>query len=89
MGGADDRTDVARLAEHQRLLLDRGATPSTVREALARLSGVLQVAAESGFIPANPVRGLGKVPADPGEEVLGALSPVELERLIAKLLDEA
>ena len=34
--------DVARLAAHQGLMLERGCTPSTVREVLARLSGVLQ-----------------------------------------------
>ena len=74
--------DVARLAEHQQLLLDRDATPSTVREALTRLSGILQVAVEHGRIPANPARALRKVPAGPSEEV-EPLSPVELERLIA------
>ncbi len=74
--------DVARLAEHQRHLIDRGTTPSTVREALTRLSGILQVAVEHGHIPANPARALRKVPAEPSEEVK-PLSPIELERLIA------
>jgi integrase len=73
--------DVARLAEHQRLLLDRGCTPSTVREVLARLSGILQLAAEHGYIAGNTARALRKVAADPSEEVK-VLSPVELERLI-------
>ena len=53
--------DVARLAEHQRLMLDRGATPSTVREVFARLSGILQLAAEHGYIAANSARALRKV----------------------------
>ena len=74
--------DVARLAEHQRLLLDRGVTASTVREVLTRLSGILQMAVEHGHIPANPARALRKVSAEPSEEVT-PLSPVELERLIA------
>ena len=74
--------DVARLAEHQQLLLDRGATASTVREVLTRLSGILQVAVEHGHIPANPARALRKVSAQPSEEVK-PLSPAELERLIA------
>ena len=76
--------DVARLAEHQRLMLERGASPSTVREVLARLSGILQLASEYGYIPVNPVRALRKVSAEAREEVR-ALAPVELERLIAGL----
>jgi integrase len=74
--------DVARLAEHQRLLLDRGATPSTVRDVLTRLSGILQTAVEQGHVNANAARALRKVPADTGEEAR-PLAPVELERLIA------
>jgi integrase len=81
--------DVARLAEHQRLMLDgsktrKPVTPSTVREVLARLSGILQVAVEHGHIPSNPARALRKVAAEPGEEVR-PLAPVELERIIAGL----
>jgi integrase len=76
--------DVARLATHQRLMLDRGATPTTVREVFGRLSGVLQVACEQGYIASNPARTLRKVAAEPREEV-NVLSPVELERLIASL----
>ncbi len=76
--------DVARLAEQQRLLLDRGATPSTVREVLTRLSGILQVAVEQSYLNANPARALRKVPVEGSEEVR-PLSPVELERLIADL----
>jgi integrase len=76
--------DVARMAEHQRQLLDRGATPNTVREVLARLSGIMQVAVEHGYLPANPVRALRKVPVEPSDEIR-ALSPVEVERLIAGL----
>lgn len=74
--------DVARLAEHQRVLLTRGTTPSTVREVLARLSGILQVAVEQGQIPVNAARALRKVPADAVDEVR-PLSPDELERMIA------
>jgi integrase len=76
--------DVARLAEHQRLLLDRGATPSTVRDVLTRLSGILQTAVEHGHLNANAARALRKVPADAGDEVR-PLAPVELERLLAAL----
>ena len=48
--------DVARLAAHQRLLLDRGATPGTVREVLTRLSGILQVAVEQGHMSQSSAR---------------------------------
>jgi integrase len=76
--------DVPRLAAHQRTLLDRGASASTVREVMARLSGVLQIAVEHGHLPANPVRGLRKVRLDPKDDV-NPLSPVELERMLAAL----
>ncbi len=74
--------DVARLAEHQRLMLDRGCTPTTVREVFGRLSGILQLASEHGYIAGNSARALRKVSAEAREEVR-ALAPVELERLIA------
>jgi integrase len=73
--------DVPALAAHQRLLLDRGATPSTVREVMARLSGILQVAVEHGHLPANRARGLRKVPLEAADEV-DPLAPAELERII-------
>lgn len=76
--------DVPRLAAHQRDMLDRGATPSTVREVLTRLSGILQIAVEHGHIPANSARAMRKVPAESAEEVR-PLSPVQLEVLIANL----
>jgi integrase len=76
--------DVAILAAHQRSMLRRGATPSTVREVFTRLSGILQIAVEQGQLTVNPARNLRKVPADAGDEVR-PLSPVELERLIAAL----
>ena len=76
--------DVPRLASHQRLMLDNGATASTVREVMARLSGILQIAVEHGHLPANPARAVRKVPADPAEDI-NPLAPVELERLIAGL----
>jgi integrase len=74
--------DVPRLAVHQQLLLERGATPTTVREVFVYLSGILQIAVEHGHLPANPVRAMRKVKAEPNDEV-NPLSPVELERLIA------
>ena len=76
--------DVPRLASHQRLMLDHGATANTVREVMARLSGILQIAVEHGHLPANPARALRKVPRDAAEDV-DPLAPVELERLIAGL----
>lgn len=76
--------DVPLLAAYQRRLLDAGRTPNTVREAMVKLSGILQIAVEHGHIAANPVHSLRKVPREPGEEV-HALSPVELERLVAAL----
>lgn len=76
--------DAPMIASHQRLLLERGATPSTVREAIAKLSGILQIATEHGYLPANAARAVRNVPADPGEEI-NPLTPVELERLLAAL----
>ncbi len=73
--------DVPRLAAHQQLLVDRGASANTVRDVMTRLSGVLQVAVEHGHVPANPVRSLRKVPADPVDDAR-PLAPVELERVI-------
>src|SRR5262249_6297408 len=55
--------DVTRLAEHQQLMLKKGSTPSTIRAAFAQLSGILQLAAEGGYIAGNPARGLRKVAA--------------------------
>lgn len=73
--------DAPAIASHQRLMLSRGATPSTVREVIAKLSGVLQIAAEHGYIPANPARSVRNVPKEYGDE-LDPISPVELERLL-------
>jgi len=75
---------VPRLAAHQQQLLDTGRTPNTVRQAMIRLSGILQAAVEHGHLPANPVRAVRKAPAAPREEVK-PLSPVDVERLIASL----
>jgi integrase len=76
--------DAPMVAAHQKLLLDRGATPSTVREVIAKLSGILQIATEHGHIPANPARAVRNVPAEHGEEI-DPLTPTELERLLAAL----
>ncbi|MCL2770503.1 MAG: site-specific integrase, partial [Solirubrobacterales bacterium] len=70
------------LAAHQRLLLKRGATPSTVREAMTKLGAILQIAAEYGYVTVNPARTVRNVPAEPREEI-DPLAPVELERLVA------
>jgi integrase len=75
--------DVPRLAIHQQFLLDHGRTPNTVRDAMTRLSGILQVAVEHGHVPGNAARALRKVPAPPRDEKR-PLSPVELEQLIAQ-----
>lgn len=74
--------DVPRLAIHQQFLIDHGRTPNTVRDAMTRLSGILQVAVEHGHVPGNAARALRKVPAAPREEVR-PFAPVELETLIA------
>jgi integrase len=76
--------DVPMLATYQHRLLDTGRTPNTVREAMTKLSGILQVAVEHGHIAANPVHSLRKTPREPRDEVR-PLSPVDLERLIAAL----
>jgi hypothetical protein len=78
-----DRITVPRLAGVQQHLLDRGATPHTVKTVMTMLSGILQIAVEHGVIPANPVRSLRKPPVVRGEKV--PLAPVELEALILTL----
>jgi integrase len=76
--------DAPMIAAHQRLLIERGATPSTVREVMAKLSGILQIATEHGHMPANPARAVRSVPAAPGEEI-DPLTPIELECLLGGL----
>lgn len=76
--------DVPTLASHQRLLLERGATPTTVREVMIRLSGIMQISVEHGLIPGNPVRSLRKPRIEAGEEIT-PMTPIELERLITSL----
>jgi hypothetical protein len=75
--------DVPRVVTHQHHLLEIGRSPSTAREALVYLSGIMQVAAEHGLIPANPVRAVRKPLADRQE--VRPLTPLELETLIAAL----
>ena len=77
--------DAPLVAAHQRLLLDRGATASTVREVMAKLSGVLQIATEHGHIGANPARAVRNVPADDTDRDITFLAPVRLEQLITGL----
>jgi hypothetical protein len=50
----------ALLAAHQRLLLDRGRTPNTVREAFTYLSGIMQIAVEYGRLPPTPLAGFAR-----------------------------
>ena len=76
--------DAPMIAAQQRLLLDSGATATTVREVMAKLSGILQIATEHGHIAGNPARSVRNVPAEHSDEIT-PLSPVELERLIASL----
>lgn len=73
--------DVPRLARHQRMLAETGRTPNTVRAAMAKLSGILQIAAEDGLITGNPVRSLRKLPAPPRTPVR-PFTPAELETLL-------
>jgi integrase len=77
--------DAPMIAAQQRLLLDRGATPSTVREVIAKLSGILQIATEHGIIPANAARSVRNVPLGDDEHEVTVLSPGELERVIMGL----
>lgn len=77
--------DAPMVACYQRLLLDRGATPSTVREVIAKLSGILQIATEHGHIPANPAQAVRNVPADQRDEI-DPLTPAELEQLLRRLI---
>jgi integrase len=76
--------DAPAIAVHQRLMMKRGASTTTIREVIgSRLSGILQVAAEHGYLPAgNPARSVRKLPAEHVDPVV-PLSPVELEQLIA------
>jgi hypothetical protein len=73
--------DVPRIVAHQHHLLETGRSPATVREALIYLSGIMQVAAEHGLIPANPVRAVRKTGTE--REEVRPLTPLELEALIA------
>lgn len=76
--------DVPRLAAHQQHLLEHGRSANTVREAMTRLSGILQVAVEHGHVGGNAARDVRKIPADQREEIR-PLSPAEVEALIAAL----
>ncbi|MGO9956627.1 MAG: hypothetical protein ACLP50_11685, partial [Solirubrobacteraceae bacterium] len=51
--------DVPRIVAHQHHLLETGRSPATVREVLIYLSGIMQVAAEHGLIPAKHCRSCG------------------------------
>jgi integrase len=75
--------DLPRIVAHQHQLLDTGRSPQTVRETLVYLSGIMQVAAEHGLIPANPVRGVRKPTIDRDE--VRPLIPAQLEALIGAL----
>jgi integrase len=75
--------DVSRVVAHQHHLLETGRSANTAREALVYLSGIMQVAAEHGLIPANPVRSVRKPLAD--REEVRPLTPRELEALIASV----
>ena len=80
----DDRLvaiDVPRLAADQQRLLETGRSANTVREAMTRLSGILQIAVKHGHIPGNAARAVRKIPAEPRDEVR-ALAAVELEARI-------
>ena len=74
--------DVAVLTAHQRSLLDKGLRPNTIREVYAQLAGILQIAVEHGRIPANPVRSMRRVKADPRTPIV-PLEPVQVEALIS------
>lgn len=75
--------DADRLNRHQRQLLDAGVEPSTVREILARLGAIFQVAASQSRIGGNPVRSMQKVPRGPRTPIV-VLDPVELDALIQR-----
>jgi integrase len=75
--------DPATIAAHQQQLL-KTCTPNTVREVMAKLSGILQIAVEHGLIGINPARAVRNVPADPRDEI-NPLTPEELERLLHAL----
>ena len=80
--------DVARLSRHRRYLLDAGRTTNTVRVAMHKLSGILQVAAEDGLIVGNPARSLRKLPTEPRTEPR-ALAPRDLETLVDRFTGRA
>jgi integrase len=75
--------DVPRIVAHQHHLVETGRSPATVREALTYLSGIMQVAAEHGLIPANPVRAVRKTGTE--REEVRPLTALQLEALIASL----
>ncbi len=75
--------DVGRLMLHQQYLLGHGRTPNTAREAMTRLSGIMQCALELGKVPANHARMIRK-PTVIRPDV-DPLSPFQLEALLASL----
>lgn len=80
--------DVPRLSRHQRWLLDNRRSPNTVRAAMTKLSGILQVAAEDGLITANPVRSLRKHPL-PRKPGIVPFEPWQAEALIDQFTGRA
>jgi hypothetical protein len=53
--------DAPMVASHQQRLLAGGATPTTVREVIGKLSGILQIATEHCYVPANAARAVRNV----------------------------
>lgn len=78
--------DVERVSDVQVKMLDAGATASTVREVLAKLAAIFEVAISQGYLApgANPVKAIRKPPAKPRDEP-NILAPAALEEHIAKL----
>jgi integrase len=78
--------DVERLSDVQVIMLEGGATPTTVREVLAKLAAIFEVAISQGYLPpgANPVKAVRKPPAKPRDEP-NILAPAALEEKIASL----
>ncbi len=68
------------IARWQTARLAAGAGPAAVRKALALLGSILQRAAESGRIPANPARLIRKTPLPHRPEVR-PLAPVTIEAM--------
>ncbi len=76
--------DVPTVAAHQAKLLKDGVKPTTIIEAMRRLSSIAQVAVEQGIRRDNPFAAVRSVKL-PERDERQVITPVELEDLLERL----